>query len=455
MRIIVASLLVLSFVGFADFAQARSKNVENASFNKPIAIASSSVVSVYATKNVTKLEDNIDAALYGASNATNSQIKVREENSLGSGVVVDSKGLVITNRHIVTNAQDIKIVTANNQTYKANVVDVDYELDLAILQISNTKDKFSPIEFADSDTLYVGDRVFALGNPFGIGQSASAGIVSAIGRAFNMESAEYLIQTDAAINPGNSGGALIDVDGKLVGINSAIFSKTEGFSGVGFAVPSNAIRFVLDTLATKGSIQKAWIGAKGQDLNIQLQKSLSLKSKNGVYINQVIPNSPAEKAGLQVGDVLIKLGAHDIIDNKSLNMALATVKVNKRTTAKVIRSQRVLDLEINPSTIEKRSESDKFMIRGNNKLSGIVVEHLSPELNFMLNLALDSKGVAIIDRPKNVADYNIQVGDVILQVNKTQINKIEDLKQVLATPAPYGLKLTILRAGKELKIFVN
>lgn len=455
MKLGVAILLAISLISFNVSAETRSANVKNASFSNAISTASASVVSLYATKNVAKLADNLDAAMYGATNQTNTGIRVRQENSLGSGVIVDKKGLIITNRHIVDGSQNIKVVTAENNNYTATVVDVDAKLDLAILQINNTTDTFTAIKFADSNNLYVGDVVFALGNPFGIGQSASMGIVSAIGRAFNMENSEYLIQTDAAINPGNSGGALIDVDGKLVGLNSAIFSKTEGFSGVGFAVPANAIKFALDTLATKGSIQRAWIGAKGQDISKHLQRSLGLKSKNGVYLDQIVASSPAEKSGLKVGDVLIKLGNHKIENNKSLKSALVSVNINQRVSVKVIRNKRTIELEIKPVTINKRSESDKFIIRGSNKLSGIVVERLSTELNFMLNLALNSKGVVIIDRPQHLANLNIQVGDVILQVNKAMINKVEDLKAALSKPAPYGLKLTILRAGRELKLFIK
>tara|TARA_Y100001960_G_C14781621_1_gene887262 strand:- start:946 stop:2295 length:1350 start_codon:yes stop_codon:yes gene_type:complete len=427
----------------------RSKNVRNNSFNLSIVKASSSVVSLYASKNVANLADNVDAAIYGST------VKLKKENSLGSGVIVNEKGLIITNSHIVKDSQNIKVVTSDNKSYYASVVDIDVDLDLAILKVENTKDKFSPIKFADSDAVMVGDVVFAIGNPFGIGQSASMGIVSAIGRAFNMEHAEYLIQTDAAINPGNSGGALIDVDGKLIGLNSAIFSKTEAFSGVGFAVPANALRFALDTLETNGSIQRAWLGAKGQDVDQRLASGLGLKAVKGVYINQVIPNSPAAKADLKIGDVLTKIGNQEVTNNKILNAILKTAKVGERIYLQVMRNRRMVELEVTLKPIERRLESDKFIIRGNNILTGLVVERLSPELSHMLNLSLDSKGVAIIDRPQHLANNNIQVGDVILQINKTKITKISDLKDILNSPAPYGLKITLLRANREIKIFIK
>lgn len=455
MKLKASLVLAISLLTFNVNAEGRSANVERASFSKSIAKAASSVVSLYATKSVAKLADNVEAAMYGEFSNENAQVRLRNENSLGSGVIVAKKGLIITNSHIVENSQNIKVITSNNQSYFAQVVDIDKDLDLAILQIVNTKDQFTAINFADSDSLLVGDVVFALGNPFGIGQSASMGIVSAIGRAFNMQNSEYLIQTDAAINPGNSGGALIDVDGNLVGLNSAIFSKTEAFSGVGFSVPANAIRFALDTLETNGSIRRAWLGAKGQNVTKQLKNSLGLKTTNGVYVTQILEPSPAAKAGLKIGDVLTKLGKQNVVNNKSLSAMLSTMPVNKKISAQVMRNKRVLELEVQLQSIEKRVQSDKFMIRGSNALTGLVVERLSPELSYMLNLALDSKGVVVIDRPQKLAQNNIQLGDVILQVNKTKILEINDLQTVLNKQTPYGLKLTLQRAGREIKIFLK
>jgi S1-C subfamily serine protease len=442
-------LLILCFFVFNVNAEERSANVKQASYSSAIKNASSSVVSLYASKSVANLADNVDAAIYGTT------VNLKKENSLGSGVIVDKKGLIITNSHIVENSQDIKVVTVDNKSYVATVVDIDKGLDLAILQVVNSEQNFKAIEFADSNNLLVGDVVFALGNPFGVGQSASMGIISAIGRSFNIENADYLIQTDAAINPGNSGGALIDVDGKLIGLNSAMFSKTDSFSGVGFSVPSNALKFALDTLATNGSIQRAWLGAKGADISSNVKNALGLKNSDGVYITNVVEGSPAGLAGIKVGDVLVKLGKNKITNNNSLDSALKTSIVNQRMYAQVIREQRMLELEITLQTLSRRAESDKFMIRGNNMLSGLVVERLSPELNYMLNLKLDSKGIAIIDRPKSLADHNLQIGDVILKINKTDIQEIADLKSILDNPAPYGLKMTILRAGSQIKIFIK
>jgi len=464
MRFIVGVALVLGVSVSAAYAESsRSNTVRQASFSQSIAKASKSVVSLYASKNVARLEDNVEAAIYGNVMAdefnqhTKAQVKLKEERSLGSGVIVKSDGLIITNSHLVSDAQDIKVITSNNNTYEAAVVAVDKSLDLAILQLANVKgQKFEVIDFADSDSVLVGDVVFALGNPFGIGQSASMGIVSAIGRSnFNLDTAQYLIQTDAAINPGNSGGALIDVDGKLVGLNSAIFSKTEAFSGVGFSVPSNAVKFVLDTLEMNGSIQRAWLGAKGEDISQNIKNRLGLSSTKGVYINQVVNKSPADIAGVKAGDVLIKLHHSEVTDSKTLNALTINLPINKKISAKVIRHGRVLELEAILKPIEKRSESDKFMIRGNNFLAGVVVEKLSPELNYILNLSLDSKGLAIIDRPARVGNSNIQVGDVILQINKTPIIDMASLKSVLNKPAPFGLKLTVLRSGKRLKLFIK
>lgn len=458
------SLLLLAFLSFVCSvdANARSKNVERSSYHKSISKASKSVVSIYANKSVARLEDNIEAAVYNKS-VTNEfiseidpEINIKNQSSLGSGVIVGEKGLVITNSHIVADALDIRVLTVDNKEYEANVVALDKSLDLAILQIATSTEVFKTINFADSDSVLVGDVVFALGNPFGIGQSASMGIVSAIGRSsFNMEAAEYLIQTDAAINPGNSGGALIDVDGNLIGVNSAIFSKTEAFSGVGFSVPSNAVKFIIDSLQASGEIQRAWLGAQGEDITQSLQKRLGLGSSQGVYINQVISNGPAEKAGIKAGDVLLKLNLRTIKNNQGLKSLTPTLPVHKKISATVNRNGRIMTLEITLRPISKRVESDKFIIRGNNILSGLVVEKLSPELNYMLNLPLDRKGIAVIDRPQKVSNLNIQVGDLILQINKSKITDLNSLKKVLNSQAPFGWKITLLRAGKKIKIFIK
>lgn len=449
-------LLICSFMVTQNATAYRTQTVEKASYANSIRKAAESVVSLYASRTIARLEDNMDAAFTDEFiGAVNPEINTKKENSLGSGVIVDHTGMVLTNSHIVDGAIDITVVAANNKKYKANIVAVDKSLDLAILQMQ-TEDTFTKIEFANSDYVYVGDSVFAIGNPFGIGQSVSMGIVSAIGRSnFNVDNAQYLIQTDAAINPGNSGGALIDVDGKLVGLNSAIFSRTEAFSGVGFAVPSNAVKFAIDSLKASGSIQKAWLGAKGEDISQQMQKQLGLASTDGVYITQVFNNSPAKQAGIKAGDILVSLDGKKIINNYDLNALTPSLPINKKIHVVVQRHNRVMSLEVTLKAIEKRIESDKFIIRGNNILSGIVVEKLSAELNYMLNLPLDNQGIAVIDRPSTINNLNLQVGDIILDINKNKISSLKDLQNVLAKPAPFGWNISLLRAGTKIKIFVK
>jgi serine protease Do len=449
-------LLICGFMFTQNATAYRTETVERASHASSIRLAAESVVSLYASRTIARIEDNMDAAFTDEFiGEISPEINTKNQNSLGSGVIVDSSGMVITNSHIVDGAIDIKVVAANNKEYKATVIAVDKSLDLAILQM-HTEDKFTKIEFSDSDNVYVGDTVFAIGNPFGIGQSVSMGIVSAMGRSnFNIEHAQHLIQTDAAINPGNSGGALIDVDGRLVGLNSAIFSRTEAFSGVGFAVPSNAVKFAIDSLKASGNIQKAWLGAKGEDITKDMQRRLGLKNKDGVYINQVFANSPAEYAGIKAGDILISLGGKKVINNYDLKALTPSLPINKRIDVVVQRHGRVMSLEAELRPIEKRIESDKFIIRGNNVLSGIVVEKLSAELNYMLNLPLDNQGIAVIDRPNTVNNLNLQVGDIILDINNNAITSLEDLQKVLAAPAPFGWNFSLLRSGKNIKIFVK
>src|SRR6201994_2927008 len=265
------------------------------------------VVNVYAARiienRVPLFDDPVFRRFFGSCSGPREQV----QRSLGSGVVVDASGLVVTNNHVIENADQIKVALADKREFDADLVLKDARSDLAVLRIKDGRERFTPVDFGDSDALQVGDLVLAIGNPFGVGQTVTHGIVSAVARTqVGITDYQFFIQTDAAINPGNSGGALVDLSGRLVGINTAIFSRSGGSQGIGFAIPANMVRAVV--ASAKGGatvVRRPWLGAKLQAVTPDIADSLNLKRPVGALVNAVVPKSPAERSGLRTGDLII------------------------------------------------------------------------------------------------------------------------------------------------------
>jgi serine protease DegQ len=267
------------------------------------------------------------------------------ENSLGSGVIVSEQGLILTNDHVVASADEIEILLSDGRKLAAKVVGTDPDTDLAVLKVD--ADKLPAITFAASEKLSVGDVVLAIGNPFGVGQTVTQGIVSALGRNhLGINTYENFIQTDASINPGNSGGALIDEDGNLVGINSAIYSRSGGSMGIGFAIPANIAKQVMEQIAVSGSVTRGWIGIEAQDITPELAESFKLSKPQGSLIAGVLQNSPAALAGLKAGDVLLAINDKEISDSSSMLNLIAVLKPNEKAVLKIARADKELLLKI-------------------------------------------------------------------------------------------------------------
>ncbi len=267
------------------------------------------------------------------------------DNSLGSGVIVSDQGLILTNNHVISSADAIEVALADGRKLSAEVVGTDPESDLALLKIEATN--LPSITFAKTDELDVGDIVLAIGNPFGVGQTITQGIVSALGRNhLGINTYENFIQTDASINPGNSGGALIDISGNLVGINSAIYSRNGGSMGIGFAIPISIAKQVMEQIAVEGVVTRGWVGVEAQNLNTELAESFGLPSINGALIAGIIPNSPAERAGLRAGDVLIAINDKPVINSATMLNLIAVLKPNKKADLKIIRAGKQIEIAI-------------------------------------------------------------------------------------------------------------
>jgi serine protease DegQ len=269
----------------------------------------------------------------------------RQVSNLGSGVIVSQNGFILTNQHVVEAADEIQVALADGKVLPARVVGADPETDLAVLKIDATG--LPAITFAQPDSLMVGDWVLAVGNPFGVGQTVTAGIVSALGRShLGINTFENFIQTDAAINPGNSGGALVDASGNLVGVNSAIYSRTGGSQGIGFAIPVSIVRQVMEQIIRTGSVTRGWVGIEVQDMTPELAESFSLKNAEGALIAGVLKGGPADAGGVHPGDVLLAVNGKPVADSASLLNLIAELRPGEETRLRVSRKQQLLDLRI-------------------------------------------------------------------------------------------------------------
>ena len=378
------------------------------------------------------------------------------QNSLGSGVIVGSDGTIITNHHVIAGADEITVVLPDRTEFDAKILGSDERTDLAILRVNPEGRNLPYLSFRDSDDLEVGDLVLAIGNPFGVGQTVTSGIVSALARTqIGINDFNFFIQTDAAINPGNSGGALVTLDGKLVGVNSAIYSKSGGSVGIGFAIPSNMVRSVLRGITTHGRIIRPWVGIEGQPVNTEIANSMGLKRPIGMLINNVYPKSPADKAGIRVGDVILKLNGREINDQEGLEFRIATKAVGDRVLLKTIHRGNERDIElviIAPPFNPKPNRTD---LNGLHPLQGVTVANLSPGLLDELGITSMQRGVIILKliRGRVANRLGFRFGDIILEINGFEVNSVARLKELVSYDSDTW-KVLIKRRNEILSLVI-
>ena len=310
--------------------------------------ASPAVVNVFSSKDGSlppdpRAKDPLFRYFFG--NKNNNKQQEQPAANLGSGVIVSSEGYILTNQHVVDGADQIEIALADGRTTTAKVIGVDPETDLAVLKVNLTN--LPTITLGRMDQTRVGDVVLAIGNPFGVGQTVTMGIVSALGRNhLGINTFENFIQTDAAINPGNSGGALVDVNGNLLGINTAIYSRSGGSLGIGFAIPVSTARSVLESIITTGSVTRGWIGVEPQDVTPEIAESFGLEQKSGAIVAGVLKNGPADRAGIKPGDILVSVDGQDITDTTRLLNLIAQIKPGSNAKIHLVRKNREVDLDV-------------------------------------------------------------------------------------------------------------
>ncbi len=384
-----------------------------------------------------------------------------KEQSLGSGVIVSRDGYIITNNHVVEQSEDIRVTLYDKRSFKGTVVGSDPKTDIAVIKISS--DNLPTVPWGDSDKLQVGEFVLAIGNPFGLSHTVTMGIISAVGRA-NVGIADYedFIQTDAAINPGNSGGPLVNIKGELIGINTAIFSRSGGYQGIGFAVPSNMARLVMDQLMKQGKIVRGWLGVTIQDITPELSQKFGLKDSKGALVGDISKGSPAEKAGIMRGDVILEFNGKDITSVGSLRNMVAQSKVGSQVKLKLLRNGK--ENEVTAVIAELPKEAAMAPAEPlpediqRNAFSGFTVMDLSREIARQLGLGAGEKGVVVIRVEAGSAadEAGLKKGDVIQEIDKKRVTGIGDFKKITSSIEPGDTALLFVnREGRRFYVTIK
>ena len=454
MRHLALTALLVSVCGAgAALSQERAVPQSQAqvqlSYAPIVARAAPAVVNVYSNRIVRQAVNPFFQQFFGQG-----PMGSRVEQSLGSGVIVRGDGVILTNHHVVNGGTDIKVALTDRREYTARILLSDPRTDLAVLKIDPGPETLPALQFGDSDRIQVGDLVLAIGDPFGVGQTVTSGIVSALARSNGGASDyQFFIQTDAAINPGNSGGALVTMDGRLIGINSSIVSRSGGNIGIGFAIPSNMARVVVDG-ALSGGIQRPWLGAEGQAVTAEIARSMGLPRPEGILLSQVHPRSPAAQGGLQRGDVVTAIDGFAVDETSAMRYRVATKRPGDAVTVRYYRDgvARTASVRVALPPDDAREETT---IAGRNPMQGARVANITPALADELQMDLMASGVVVvsIDDASAPQRFGLREGDVVRQVNGDRIGNVAQLRRALESNE--GWRIVLQRGDQMLNLAVR
>lgn len=436
-----------------------SQIIETSKAFSEIANAVSPVVANISTTKVVKREapsffDDPFFNFFGPSHDFGSPKKWKEQ-SLGSGVIVSGDGYIITNNHVIEQAEEIKVTLYDKKSFKGKIIGADPKTDIAVIKIN--AGNLPTAAWADSDKLQVGEFVLAIGNPFGLSHTVTMGIISAMGRAsVGITDYEDFIQTDAAINPGNSGGPLVNIKGEIIGINTAIFSKTGGYQGIGFAVPSNLVRSVMEDLIKYGKKTRGWLGVSIQRLTPELAEKFGIKDSDGALVGDVVKDSPAEKAGIMRGDIVLEYNGKKVKDADSLRNTVAQTKAGVQVNIKILRKGKEYNITVTitespKEPVEAKIESVPEDARRGEALAGLEVVELTKEIAQQLGLNRDEKGVVLLKVEAGSAadEAKLRKGDVIQEIDTKKVATINDFNKIASAIKPGATVLLFINRGGQ------
>ena len=455
--------LVVAPAVFGDSREIPSdRNKIQLSFAPLVAKVAPAVVNIYTRTKVRQrqatplFDDPFFRRFFNDFGLDFDRPRTRQHNSLGSGVIIEENGLLVTNKHVIEGADSIKVVLIDRREFDASVIFVDEKTDIAFLKINSNKNLFPYLKLKNSDDLKVGDLVLAIGNPFGVGQTVTSGIISGLARTIGGR-AHYksFIQTDAAINPGNSGGALVSIDGFLAGVNTAIYSKSGGSLGIGFAVPSNMIKALMKGIET-GSFARPWFGVAVQTITADLANSMDMQQPVGVLVTAVHKSSEAFKEGIKVGDVVLSINSHKINNPQDLNYRIATIGVGEAVSVDILKKGKFKNIKMKvllPPEIPLRNVKE---LKGRHPLAGASVANLSPAIALQNNLDPFLNGVVVINVQKrsHSAKFGFKKNDIIIGINRVKVFMVDDL--INATKMrPEIWRVAITRNGRSHNLVVR
>lgn len=393
------------------------------SFAPVVREAAPAVVNVYTTRLVRQRVSFFSR-----------RTREREQNSLGSGVIVDPSGVIVTNHHVVNGASELRIVLADRREFQAEILLTDEATDLAVLKV-DTDEPLPVLAFDTSGSSEVGDLVLAIGNPFGVGQTVTSGIVSALARTdVGQSDFASFIQTDAAINPGNSGGALVDMDGELIGVNTMIFSRSGGSNGIGFAIPADLVRRVVDSALTEGELIRPWLGARLQPVTNDLAMAFGLDRPRGALVDEIYPNAAADDGGLEQGDIVLAVDGHDVNNDSGALFRLATHAAGDDARFTVLRDGREIQLDVPVLPAPGVAEPVPVEPDGENPFQGISMVGLNPTFNQAIGIDAFADGVIVTNvlRRSVAYGFGFRPGDRLIELHGERIRDIDDFEDVIA-----------------------